>query len=152
MECGAMPESRKAAWGEALAWAETVAQTESDGCVMWPFLSANGQTLRPVMGQPARPVTHVVLELAGRPVPDGLQANHTCDESWCCNPRHLYAGTQAQNIRDAIRRGRMRGLPDETVAEIRRLSGAMSYRGIAKHLGVTFDAARYHARRARQAA
>lgn len=39
-------------------------------------------------------------------IPKGKQVNHTCDVGLCCNPKHLYAGTQAQNNKDASNRGR----------------------------------------------
>lgn len=31
---------------------------------------------------------------------------HTCDNPVCCNPAHLIAGTQAENVADMIERGR----------------------------------------------
>lgn len=40
------------------------------------------------------------------PVPEGKQVNHKCDNSLCCNPSHLYAGTQSQNVKDAWDRTR----------------------------------------------
>lgn len=40
------------------------------------------------------------------PVPDGLQVLHKCDTPPCARPDHLYAGTQGQNMRDAVARGR----------------------------------------------
>ncbi len=36
----------------------------------------------------------------------GLWVLHTCDNTKCVNPSHLYAGTPSQNVRDAIERGR----------------------------------------------
>lgn len=41
------------------------------------------------------------------PIPEGKDVLHTCDNPPCSNPRHLYAGTAAQNTRDKVERGRM---------------------------------------------
>lgn len=43
------------------------------------------------------------------PIPDGLSVLHDCPEGdnlLCCNPRHLWVGTQAQNMADMARKGR----------------------------------------------
>jgi HNH endonuclease len=34
---------------------------------------------------------------------------HSCDNPPCCNPAHLFDGTQKDNIQDAKRKGRLRG-------------------------------------------
>jgi hypothetical protein len=36
---------------------------------------------------------------------------HKCNNKRCCNPEHLYAGTQADNVRDAVEHGIKRGVP-----------------------------------------
>jgi nitrite reductase/ring-hydroxylating ferredoxin subunit len=39
-------------------------------------------------------------------IPDGLCVRHTCDNKLCVNPDHLLLGTQAENIKDSVNRGR----------------------------------------------
>lgn len=45
-------------------------------------------------------------EMANGPKPDDRWVLHTCDNSMCVNPGHLYLGDHAQNTRDQIERGR----------------------------------------------
>jgi hypothetical protein len=51
----------------------------------------------------------LAFELAKQPIPDGMVIRHTCDNPKCCNPAHLEAGTQADNVADCATRRRTRG-------------------------------------------
>lgn len=42
-------------------------------------------------------------------VPDGLVVCHKCDNRKCCNPYHMFIGTQGDNVRDCKEKGRCRG-------------------------------------------
>lgn len=42
----------------------------------------------------------------GKAVPNRMMICHTCDNRWCVNPHHLYAGTGKDNNTDTIRRKR----------------------------------------------
>lgn len=44
--------------------------------------------------------------LAYGPIPARQVVCHHCDEPRCCNPAHLFVGTQAENLKDAARKGR----------------------------------------------
>jgi hypothetical protein len=79
------------------------------GCWLWE--GAVDRLMRPLIwhdGTNTRASRHVLEHKLGRPIREGMQANHTCDVSLCVNPAHLYEGTQRDNVADMHRRGRYR--------------------------------------------
>jgi hypothetical protein len=71
----------------------------------------------------------------------GKKVCHRCDNPPCVRPDHLFAGSQAENMWDAVRKARTRGnakLTELDVLQIRemRASGLVA-RQIAEHFGVT---------------
>ena len=50
--------------------------------------------------------SRVAVILSGRAIPAGSCVCHACDNPRCCNPSHLWVGTQAENLRDRDAKGR----------------------------------------------
>lgn len=45
-------------------------------------------------------------ELVNGPMPPGLNGCHRCDNPPCCNPAHIFPGTNAENLADMVAKGR----------------------------------------------
>jgi hypothetical protein len=82
-------------------------------------------------------------------VPRGMQINHKCDRGRCVNPTHLFLGTQLDNMRDKVAKGRQaRGetggntkLTEQQVRRARELcASGTSFAAVAATLGVTYHA------------
>ncbi len=82
-------------------------------------------------------------ELVHGPVPSGKVVCHSCDVTRCCNPAHLFLGSQGDNISDAAEKGhlkvarkRNRTIKPEAVA--RYLAGGITAKEVGDAYGVSF--------------
>lgn len=93
------------------------------------------------------------------PIPDGLHVLHNCpggDNPSCINPEHLWLGTNLDNVRDKMSKGRhsmgdrtkstgelshFSKLTTEQVIQIRNLysTGGLTYRDLSSRFGVCFQ-------------
>lgn len=99
------------------------------------------------------PAHRVAFLFAHGEFDQSLNILHHCDTPLCVRWHHLFAGTDSDNVQDAMKKGRwfkptpqpgeanpMHALTEEDVLKIRALhqSGAMNQRQIARQFGVNF--------------
>lgn len=86
---------------------EKVTIAGPDECWPWTASTRSGYGVFSINGT-RRPAPQVAWELRhGEPFPEAMRACHTCDNPPCCNPAHIWPGTQQDNIRDAVAKGRI---------------------------------------------
>lgn len=91
----------------------------------------------------------VAFEIAVQLIPEGAFVLHRCDNTLCCNPKHLYLGDHAQNMRDMVERRRRKGvglgennarakLTQQQAGEIRSLyASGLAQQAIADAYGIS---------------
>lgn len=125
---------------------DNLAMIPECGCWLWlgPGHS-HGQISVHGEKQP-RLVHRVMWEHENGPIPNGMLVCHKCDIGRCCNPNHLFLGTQQDNQADKVSKQRQaRGekvgsalLIESAVIEIRNSS--LPYAVLAAKFGVSKSA------------
>ena len=92
----------------------------------------------------------VSYELHKGDIPEGMFVCHSCDNTACVNPDHLWLGTHDQNMDDMVRKGRANRDPSTKLGErnpaaklsaddverIRSLRGKVYQRDVAAEYGI----------------
>lgn len=116
-------------------------KVNSDGCWLWQKSTymGYGRMVRHGKNLPAHVFSFVTFVRSLMP---GEQVNHKCHVRSCCNPEHLYAGDQKQNMADMQLAGRARYLRGSEIANSR--IDEQTAKDIFESGGIAKDAARKH--------
>lgn len=78
----------------------------NSGCWLW-LRGVNVAGYGRIRHKGAARLAHRVAWFANHgPIPEGMRLCHKCDNPGCVNPAHMFVGTQADNVRDMMRKGR----------------------------------------------
>lgn len=134
----------------AAFWAKVDARGP-DECWPWLGTKTKGRYGTHDYGPLGTTAHRIAYMLKNGPLPNGLQALHSCDNPECMNPAHLFAGTQKDNLDDMRAKGRVpdyrnfgehNGRTQFTDSEIeiirfRHQTGAMTQTQLAAFFGVS---------------
>lgn len=90
-------------WIDPMEWIEKNIIQDANGCWIWQLAKRKPPDLPyGIMKYEGRTmkVYRVVYTLTHGEIPKGLFVLHNCDVAECCNPVHLFLGSQLDNIKD----------------------------------------------------
>lgn len=109
-------------------------------CLEWTKgVSPSGYGVTKLGGNRVVRAHRLALELEGIDV-NGWYVLHSCDNTLCCNPKHLRIGSHQENMNDMTKRKRQHSkLSEEQVLAIRSryVRGRITHNELADEFGVT---------------
>lgn len=90
-------------------WWRVLVLEDKDKCWIWTGATTGKGYGQIVIKYKKYKAHRIAWEVTYGPVPEGLKVLHTCDNPPCCNPKHLFVGTQKDNMIDASNKGHLLG-------------------------------------------
>ena len=88
-------------------WDRVTNYGDPDKCWEWTCYAGNDGYGQITINKKAFRAHRLAYELYnGCVIPEGLCVCYSCDNPLCCNPNHLWVGTNLENIADMVRKGR----------------------------------------------
>ena len=125
-------------------WMVSEAQlADKDSCWIWRGTVNDGGYGKFLIGDKQITAHRYSYKLHTGEIPEGMQVCHTCDMPRCVNPRHLFLGTNMENVLDKMAKKRHQfgishicaKLTEEQVIDIKK--DGRSHEKIGKHYGVS---------------
>lgn len=87
-------------------WEKVSKSDDRDKCWLWTgSVGGHGYGQIHKDGKP-RTAHRLSYQLSVGEIPDGMHVLHRCDVRACCNPNHLFIGSNRENMLDKISKGR----------------------------------------------
>ena len=89
---------------------EELAVKDGSGCWLWPrAVSKGGYGVLRIGKAPGKLLYlhRLTWTVWNGTIPDSIMVLHRCDVRRCFNPDHLFLGTHADNMKDALNKGRI---------------------------------------------
>jgi len=87
-------------------WRDKAGAEDENGC--WPWIGAKTHYGYGKIRKNHKQIGahRISYELHIGKIPKGMSVLHSCDNPGCVNPKHLFLGTQSDNLKDMFKKGR----------------------------------------------
>lgn len=87
-------------------WSKVAITTDINLCWEWQAAFDNNGYGRIKDNRVNKKAHRISWELTYGEIPEGLLVLHSCDNRKCCNPKHLFLGTNDDNMKDMFKKFR----------------------------------------------
>lgn len=90
-------------------------------------------------GQKTEPAHRAVYRIVHGSLPSKIFVCHRCDNRSCCNPAHLWQGSNLDNMQDMVNKGRSRKGPDSPRAKLTEAQALQIFHDDRPHEEIAAD-------------